>query len=77
MNKNTYSTLGNTWTNNKENFYVSYAVRGPIVVPNMGLRQDLPVNHPISGPVKEPSPLNNRCCIYNNKYKDLDEYING
>lgn len=45
----------------KENFFVSYAVRGSIVNPNMGLRGGTPVDYPLCGPVKEPSPLNNRC----------------
>ncbi len=41
-----YQRLAHTWTvsGKKENFFVSYAVRGPMVVPNYGLRQDLPVN---------------------------------
>ena len=60
-----YSTLKNTWkkkyTVEPENFFVSYAVRGPMLNPSMGLEADIPVNHPISGPVKEPSPLNTRC----------------
>jgi len=44
----------------KENFFVSYAVRGPMIEPEIGVRQDMPVLHPIKGPVKEPSPLNTR-----------------
>ena len=59
----TYKQLKNTWTNlslNKEKFFVSYAVRGPMINRDLGLRSGLPVNHPISGPVKEPSPLNTR-----------------
>lgn len=57
-----YQRLAHTWAapGKKENFFVSYAVRGPMVVPNYGLRQGLPVDHPIKGPVHEPSPLNNR-----------------
>ena len=43
-----------------ERFFVSYAVRGPIQNPNLGLRADIPVDHPISGPVPEPSPINTR-----------------
>ena len=44
----------------KENFFVRYALRGPIVVRSLGLRQGLPRDTPLSGPVREPSPLNNR-----------------
>ena len=58
MNKNfrnKYSKMGDTY---KEDFFVSYAVRGPVIVP--GTRQGMPVLHPIAGPVHEPSPLNTR-----------------
>jgi hypothetical protein len=55
-----YRTLKTAWVSEDEKFFVSYAVRGPMVVPELGLRQDLPVDHPISGPVHEPSPLNTR-----------------
>lgn len=62
-----YKHIDNSWkniyknmNNSKEQFFVSYAVRGPMVVPSYGLELDLPVNHPISGPVREPSPLNTR-----------------
>lgn len=43
----------------REQFFVSYAVRGPVISSN-GLRADMPVINPISGPVTEPSPLNTR-----------------
>lgn len=61
-NPNNYHTFHQTWTNpmSKEKFFVSYAVRGPTVLPQYALQQDMPVNHPICGPVKEPSPLNTR-----------------
>lgn len=54
----------------KEDFFVSYAVRGPIIYPRGGIRQGLPVRHPINGPVNEPSPLNaqyyyEKRCNYN------------
>ena len=59
--RETYSTFKNYWGyKSKENYFVSYAVRGPIVIPSMGLEAGMPVNHPILGPVSEPSPLNNR-----------------
>jgi len=58
-----YKILKNTWKNtcevHKENYFVSYAVRGPMMVRSYALRDGLPVNHPIKGPVSEPSPLNN------------------
>jgi len=59
----TYKKLKNTWTNDsiRENWFLSYAVRGPMIIPEMGLEQDMPVNHPITGPVREPSPLNVGC----------------
>ena len=44
----------------KEKFFVSYAVNGPIIDPSRGIRQGMPDLYPISGPVKEPSPLNTR-----------------
>jgi hypothetical protein len=56
--KENYSLLKNTYT--KEPFFVAYAVRGPMVDPEEGDRAGLPVTHPISGPVSEPSPLNTR-----------------
>ena len=62
-NKSVYKTLGNYWPceeEKKENYFVRYAVRGPMIIPSMGLEAGLPVNHPIAGPVNEPSPLNNR-----------------
>jgi hypothetical protein len=57
-----YQVLKETWSNPtcKEKFFVSYAVEGPMVAPEYGLRQSLPVDHPICGPVQEPSPLNTR-----------------
>jgi hypothetical protein len=57
--KESYKPLKDTYTS-KEKFFVSYAVRGPIVNPSYGLRDGLPINHPIPGPVTEPSPLNTR-----------------
>ena len=59
-----YKILKDTWNGKdkvKEDYFVSYAVRGPMMVPSYGLRYDMPVMHPIEGPVNEPSPLNNRC----------------
>lgn len=58
-----YQRLSQTWSI-KEPFFVAYAVEGPMVVPSKGLRAEIPVDHPIPGPVAEPSPLNNRW-IYN------------
>jgi hypothetical protein len=58
-----YKLLKNTWfldNKKQENFFVSYAVRGP-TIPQSGMQEGLPVNHPINGPVSEPSPLNTRC----------------
>ena len=62
ISRQTYKQLKNTWLSdrNKEDFFVQYAVRGPMVCPSQGLRSDLPIDYPISGPVKEPSPLNTR-----------------
>jgi hypothetical protein len=59
MNSNqTYSKLKNTYV--KEKFFISYAVNGSMIDPEHAGRAGLPVNHPIKGPVSEPSPLNNR-----------------
>ena len=44
----------------KENYFVSYAVRGPTICPSKGLEVDMPVREPISGPIKEPSSLNSQ-----------------
>lgn len=57
-----YSPLKNVWKKeeDKEKFFVSYAVMGPIVAPEKGIRRGMPVNHPIGGPVNLPSPLNTR-----------------
>ena len=63
-NKSNYRSLSDYWASpnekKKESYFVSYAVRGPMMIPSMGLEAGLPINHPISGPVNEPSPLNNR-----------------
>ena len=42
----------------KENFFVSYALRGSIANPYTGARYGSPDRYPIDGPVHEPSPLN-------------------
>ena len=44
QNPNDYCTLRQTWTNSlqKENFFVSYAVRGPTVLAQYALQQDMP-----------------------------------
>lgn len=44
----------------KENFFTAYALRGAIIDKPEAGRAGLPVIHPISGPVSEPSPLNTR-----------------
>lgn len=57
----TYKTLKNTWTwgTPKEDFFVTYAIRGPMILP--GLRAGLPIDTPLcNSPVREPSPLNTR-----------------
>ena len=59
----TYKVLRDTWRSTEptvEHFFTAYALNGAIVDPSMGLRTGLPVNHPIEGPVREPSPLNTR-----------------
>jgi hypothetical protein len=54
-----YKILSNTWSEKiYENFNVSYAVNGPILNPNEGVRAGIPRLGPISGPLSEPSPLN-------------------
>lgn len=67
-----YKKLKNTWANNySENFFVTYAVNGSIVNPSLGLRAGIPVNHPILGPVKQPSPLNTRW-MYEKPWPSID-----
>jgi hypothetical protein len=52
-----YLKLGNAYgIKTEENFFMSYALRGEVLVP--GTRQGIPVSHPITGPISEPSPLN-------------------
>lgn len=69
MNKNTYTKLKNTWSSkSKETFFVSYAVRGPMMIPSYGLRSGLAVDHPIEGPINEPSPLNTRYVYHPHGY---------
>ena len=71
MRRNNYSTLKNTY---KENFFVSYAVKGPMVDKEDGVRMDMPLIGPLpNNPVKEPSPLNSEY-VYDfrkNLYKDV------
>ena len=58
-NRSNYKTLKNTWCEKtRENFNVRYAVTGPIINPNDGVRAGIPRLGPISGPLAEPSPLN-------------------
>jgi len=54
--------------NCKEDFFVSYAVRGPIVSPSYGIRAGVPVRFPIPGPVNQPSPLNSQYLLRDYKY---------
>ena len=63
LSRYNYSTLATAWTHNtklREDFFIGYAVEGPMVDPSYGQRAGLPVDTPIPGPVHEPSPLNNR-----------------
>ena len=54
----------------KENFFIGYAVKGPIIDKEDGVRQDMANIGPISGPIKEPSPLNSEY-VY-----DFDQELN-
>jgi len=56
--KKTYYKLDNAYI--KEKFFMSYALNGPLIDPEQGIRAGMPELHPIKGPVKEPSPLNTR-----------------
>jgi hypothetical protein len=67
--KRNYKKLHNAY--NKENFFISSAVRGPIIDKEDGVRQGMPIIGPINGPVKEPSPLNSEY-VY-----DFDMSIKG
>lgn len=53
-----YSKLENAYGSRsvEENFFMSYALRGSVVIP--GTRQGMPTAGPIDGPVSHPSPLN-------------------
>jgi hypothetical protein len=53
---------------NTENFFVSYAVRGPSFVNQYGgVQYDMPLKHPLDScsTVSEPSPLNSEYRISN------------
>lgn len=44
---------------NREDYFVRYAIRGPMVVPSYGLQQDMPIQGPLSNsPVSQPSSIN-------------------
>lgn len=66
---NLYGNLDNAYCGreeSKENFFVSYAVRGPSFVNQYGgVQYDMPLKCPLQNgsPVSEPSPLNSesRC----------------
>ena len=63
-NRNNYVTLDRVCTQNckkdiREDYFVSYAVRGGMAVPDMGLRYGMPSYLPlVNSPVTEPSPMN-------------------
>jgi hypothetical protein len=45
----------------KENYFVSYAVRGSMVIPDYSLRSGMPSIYPdYNSPVIKPSPLSNQ-----------------
>jgi len=52
----------------KEQFFVSYAVRGAVCNPSYGIRYGSPSRYPIPGPVHQPSPLNSQYLYYVNPY---------
>jgi len=59
MPTSSYKLLKNIYRYKKENYFVSYAVRGPISYPSYGIRQDMPIRCPLKdSPVVQPSPLN-------------------
>ena len=58
-NPSNYKTLQNIWCEKtRENFNVAYAVTGPIINPNDGVRAGIARLGPITGSLAEPSPLN-------------------
>jgi hypothetical protein len=58
-NNHSYKQLKDTYT--KENFFVAYALNGPMIDPENGVRAGMPVDTPLkNSPVSEPSPLNTR-----------------
>jgi len=66
-----YKELENAYGETKENFFVSYAVRGPSFVNQYGgVQYDMPLRCPLQNgsTVAEPSPLNSesRCPCQNN-----------
>jgi hypothetical protein len=46
---------------------ISGSVLGQMINSSIGLRSDLPIRHPIPGPVSQPSPLNSEY-IYNSPF---------
>jgi len=55
-----YKSFKDVSQQSKENFFVAYAVGGPMVVPQEGIRAGLPSLNPKGPPVNLPSPLNTR-----------------
>ena len=69
--KRKYKLINNAYKY-KENFFVSYAVKGPMIDKEDGVRAGMPILGPITGPIKEPSPLNTEY-VYN--FNNLNEGI--
>ena len=77
--KNTWSCLGSKAceksiyepTALEEQYFVSYAVRGPMVYPSQGIRQGMPCTGPIAGPISDPSPLNNQYWYDMSRYQGI------
>ena len=63
-NRNNYVTLDRVCNQNckkdiREDYFVSYAVNGPMVIPQMGLRAGMPIYGPeVNSPVSQPSSMN-------------------
>ena len=75
-NRSNYKTLKNTWCEKtRENFNLRYAVTGPIINPNDGVRAGIPPLGPISGPLAEPSPLNVKLNADSKKIYKIDIYL--
>lgn len=57
-------TIKEKFKNYKEDFFVSYAIRGPVRTPAYGIRGEIPFGCPIHGPVIHYDHINSQYLYY-------------